>query len=114
MLGVTLVTLGVGLGALAPNFGAENPLQVGLSLGGFAYMAVALAYVGGMMLLMARPVVQYLFWRVFGVAPESAVSVIPVVIAVTLSAALCVFPLLLAEKRLRIGTFRNTEMKEMP
>src|SRR5205085_1515408 len=41
MLGVTLVTLGVGLGALAPNFGAENPLQVGLSLGGFGYMAEA-------------------------------------------------------------------------
>jgi hypothetical protein len=109
MLGVTLVSMGVGLGALAPDFNAENPLQVGLSLGGFGYMAVALAYVGGMMLLMARPVVQYLFWRVFGVAPESAVSVLPVVIAVTLSAALCVFPLLLAEKRLRIGTTRNSE-----
>ena len=100
MLGVTLVTLGVGLGALAPNFAAENPLQVGLSLGGFGYMATALAYVGGMMLLMARPVVQYLFWRTFGVAPEGAVTAIPVVTAVTLSAALCVFPLLLAEKRL--------------
>jgi ABC-2 type transport system permease protein len=100
MLGVTLVTLGVGLGALAPNFSAENPLQVGLSLGGFGYMAVALAYVGGIMLLMARPVVQYLFWRVFGVAPDAAVTTIPVVTAITLSAALCVFPLLIAEKRL--------------
>ena len=100
MLGVTLVTLGVGLGAVAPNFGAENPLQVGLSLGGFGYMAVALAYVGGMMLLMARPVVQYLFWRVFGVAPDAAVTTIPVVTAITLSVALCVFPLLIAEKRL--------------
>jgi ABC-2 type transport system permease protein len=112
MLGVTLVTLGVGLGALAPNFAAENPLQVGLSLGGFGYMAAALAYVGGMMLLMARPVVQYLFWRVFGVAPVMAVTAIPLVIAVTLSAALCVFPLLLAEKRLRIGAIRNSETKE--
>ena len=112
MLGVTLVTLGVGLGALAPNFAAENPLQVGLSLGGFGYMAVALAYVGGMMLLMARPVVQYLFWRVFGVAPDTAVTALPIVTAVTLSAALCVFPLLLAEKRLRIGAIRNSEMKE--
>jgi ABC-2 type transport system permease protein len=100
MLGVTLVTLGVALGALAPNFGAENPMQVGLSLGGFGYMAAALAYVGAMMLLMARPVVQYTFWRVFGVAPTSAVTIIPIVIAVTTSAALCVFPLLLAEKRL--------------
>ncbi len=100
MLGVTLVTLGVALGAFAPDFAAENPLQVGLSLGGFGYMAAALAYVGGMMLLMARPIVQYMFWRVFGVAPDSAVTAVPVVIAVTTSIALCVFPLLVAEKRL--------------
>jgi ABC-2 type transport system permease protein len=100
MLGITLVTLGVGLGALTPNFAAENPLQVGLSLGGFAYMAAALAYVAGMMVLMARPVMQYLFWRVWGVAPDGAVTLAPLVIAVTLSAALCVFPLFLAEKRL--------------
>ena len=66
----------------------------------------------GMMLLMARPVVQYLFWRVFGVAPDAAITTIPVVTAITLSAALCVFPLLLAEKRLRIGAIRNSETKE--
>ena len=100
MLGVTLVSLGVGLGALAPNFGAENPLQVGLSLGGFGYMAAALAYVGGIMVLMARPVTQYLFGRVFGVERDAAITLIPVVIAITLSLALCVLPLLVAEKRL--------------
>ena len=43
LLAATLVSLGVGLGALSPNFAAENPLQVGLSLGGFGYMAAALA-----------------------------------------------------------------------
>lgn len=101
LLAVTLVALGVSLGALAPNFGAENPLQVGLSLGGFAYMGVALAYVGSVMLLMARPVVQYLMWRGLHVEPESRVAIlIPVVTAVTLSVALTVFPLLIAEKRL--------------
>jgi ABC-2 type transport system permease protein len=112
MLGVTLVALGVGLGAIAPNFAAENPLQVGLSLGGFGYMAAALAYVAAIMLLMARPLVQYLYWRVFRVLPDAPVMAIPIVTAVTLSAALCVFPLLVAEKRLRIGPFRNSEMKE--
>lgn len=101
LLAVTLVSLGVSMGALAPNFGAENPLQVGLSLGGFAYMAAALVYVGGMMLLMARPVVRYVFWRAFGVARENAIiDLLPVVTAVTLSLALCVFPLLAAQKRL--------------
>jgi ABC-2 type transport system permease protein len=101
MLGVTLVSMGVGLGSLSPDFGAENPLQVGLSLGGFAYMAAALAYVASIMTLMAKPVMRYFFWRLFGIESESmAVDLLPVVTAVTLSIALCVFPLLAAEKRL--------------
>jgi ABC-2 type transport system permease protein len=99
LLAVTLVSLGVGMGALSPDFGAENPLQVGLSLGGFAYMAVSLAYVGTIMVLMARPVMRFFFWRVLGVTSDAAV-IVPLVIAVTLSAALMVFPLLLAGRRL--------------
>ena len=100
LLGVTLVSLGVSLGAMAPNFAAENPLQVGLSLGGFGYMAVALAYVGGIMFLMARPVVHYLLWRVMGIENEPVATTLPVVIAIAVSIALSVFPLLMAEKRL--------------
>ncbi len=101
MLAATLVSLGVGLGAVAPNFAAENPLQVGLSLGGFGYMAAALGYVGSIMLLMSRPVVQYLFWRLFGIEYESAlVFVFPIAVGVILSVALIVLPLIVAEKRL--------------
>jgi ABC-2 type transport system permease protein len=91
LLAVTLVSLGVGLGAFAPNFAAENPLQVGLSLGGFAYMGVSLGYVGAIMLL----------WRGFGIERDTGIAaMLPVVIAVTLSLALTLFPLLVAEKRL--------------
>ncbi|PYQ49458.1 MAG: hypothetical protein DMF59_13570 [Acidobacteria bacterium] len=101
MLAATLVSLGVGLGALSPNFAAENPLQVGLSLGGFGYMAAALAYVGAIMTLMARPVVQYFFWRMFSLDYGSTlVFVIPVVTAIALSIVLIVVPLVAAEKRL--------------
>ena len=101
MLAATLVSLGVGLGAIAPNFTAENPLQVGLSLGGFGYMAAALAYIGAIMLLMARPVVQYLFWRIFALDYESAfVFVAPIAGAVALSLLLIILPLIAAEKRL--------------
>lgn len=101
MLAITLVSLGVGLGALSPNFGAENPLQVGISLGGFGYMAAALAYVGAIMLLMARPIVRYVLWRTFGLAYQNALGVvIPVLAALALSVALVAVPLLLAEKRL--------------
>jgi ABC-2 type transport system permease protein len=100
MLAVTLVSLGVGLGALAPDFNAENPLQVGLSIGGFGYMAAALAYVGALMLLMARPLMDYLLHFGLGVTSPRATAVIAIVSAVTLSFALAVFPLLAAEKRL--------------
>lgn len=99
MLAFTLVSLGVGMGALAPNFNAENPLQVGLSLGGFAYMAVSLAYVGAMMLLMARPVMSFFLWRAFG--ERGGVSVaLPIVLAVLISAAVAWLPLAVAERRL--------------
>jgi hypothetical protein len=102
LLAVTLVSLGVGLGALSPNFAAENPLQVGLSLGGFAYMAVSLGYVGAIMFLMARPVVHYFLWRFLGITDDhTALQIgLPIVTAVTLSIALMVFSLLIAERRL--------------
>ncbi|HJW93555.1 MAG TPA: hypothetical protein VJ901_08050 [Thermoanaerobaculia bacterium] len=99
MLAITLVSLGVAMGAFTPDFAAENPLQVGLSLGGFAYMAVSLLYVGAIMLLMARPVMAYFLRHVLGMESDIAI-VLPVVTGVTASIALAVFPLLAAEKRL--------------
>lgn len=100
LLAVTLATVGVGMGALSPNFNAENPLQVGLSLGGFAYMAVALGYVVAMMVLMARPVMGYFLRNVMGVASENVATITPIVIALTLSALLAVISLMAAERRL--------------
>ena len=46
-------------------------------------------------------VMRYFFWRLFGIESEGmAVDLVPLVTAVTLSIALCVFPLMAAEKRL--------------
>ena len=102
IMALTLVCLGVGMGALDPDFNAENPLQVGLSLGGFAYMAVSLLYVGVMMVIMARPVARYFFWRLLGVPYERTwlTTTLPVVAAILLSAALAAIPLAVAERRL--------------
>ena len=99
LLAVTLVSLGVGMGAWAPNFNAENPLQVGLSLGGFAYMALSLGYVGLMMVLMARPVMRFFLERVMG-APSGIAATAAIVTALTASIAVAVIPLLIAERRL--------------
>ncbi|HEV8661348.1 MAG TPA: hypothetical protein VGS96_22320 [Thermoanaerobaculia bacterium] len=102
MIAFTLVSLGVGMGALSPNFDAENPLQVGLSLGGFAYMAVSLTYVGAMMLLAARPIMLYFFWKIFRVGYERPwiATAVPIAVAVTASILLAVVPLAAAERRL--------------
>jgi ABC-2 type transport system permease protein len=102
LLAVTLVSLGVGMGAWAPNFNAENPLQVGLSLGGFAYMAVSMGYVGAMMLLMARPVMKYFIERVLlgGNEGSGIAAAAAIVTALTLSLAVGVIPLFAAERRL--------------
>jgi ABC-2 type transport system permease protein len=102
MLAITLVSLGVGLGALSPNFDAENPLQVGLSLGGFGYMAVSLGYVGAIMILMARPMMRYVLWKLLNITDDQIATgiALSVVTAVTLSCVLIVLPLAAAERRL--------------
>jgi len=53
-------------------------------------MGAALAYIVAVMLLMARPIVHYLFWRVFSVETEFVVTAVPILAAVTLSIALIV------------------------
>lgn len=102
LVALTLVSLGVALGAFMPNFAAENPLQVGLSLGGFAYMALSLAYVGAIMLLMAKPVMQYFMWRLLGIGSDRSwiATLAPVATALVLSVILSVVPLIAAQRRL--------------
>lgn len=99
LLAVTLVSLGVGMGALSPDFNAENPLQVGLSLGGFAYMAISMAYVAVMMLLAARPLMRWFLARMRIEQGPLGVA-LPVVMALALSAFLAVLSLAAAERRL--------------
>jgi ABC-2 type transport system permease protein len=102
LLPLTLVSMGVGLGALSPNFNAENPLQVGLSLGGFAYMGLSLGYVAAIMLLMARPIMRYFTHTFLGFGDERGwVSIaLPIVIALTVSVLASVLSLAAAERRL--------------
>jgi ABC-2 type transport system permease protein len=102
LFGITLVSLGVGMGGSAPDFTAENPLQVGLSLGGFGYMAASLLYVGAVMVLLARPVQRYVLWKMFGAAADQStlVSALPVVAAVALSAVIVVIALGTARRQL--------------
>ena len=61
----------------------------------------ALGYVGVLMLLMARPIMQYVFWRMFALDYQSVfVFVLPIAGAVVLSVVLTIVPLSMAERRL--------------
>ncbi|PNY83100.1 putative ABC transporter permease subunit [Deinococcus koreensis] len=50
-----ITALGVGLGAAAPKFDADNPAEIGVSAGGLAFMGLSLLYSVLCLLLLARP-----------------------------------------------------------
>ncbi|PTA67801.1 putative ABC transporter permease subunit [Deinococcus arcticus] len=50
-----ITALGVGLGAAAPRFEADNPAEIGVSPGGLAFMGLSLLYSVVCLLLLARP-----------------------------------------------------------
>lgn len=98
----TLVALGVGMGGLWPDFRRENPMEVALSLGGFAYMTLSLLYVGMVMFLFARPAVRFFVRVIFGYEePRDWVTrITPLTAALALSFLLAIAPVELAQRRL--------------
>ncbi|WP_135228083.1 putative ABC transporter permease subunit [Deinococcus fonticola] len=52
---LVITALGVGLGAAAPKFDADNPAEIGVSPGGLAFMGLSLAYSVLCLLLLAKP-----------------------------------------------------------
>ncbi|MDX1583153.1 MAG: hypothetical protein R3338_06075, partial [Thermoanaerobaculia bacterium] len=103
VISATLVAMGVGLGAITPDFRSDNPVEVALSLGGFAYMSLSLLYVGSMMFLFARPVQRFFVKMVFGIELDrtSWSVAAPIVIGLGVSLLLVVLPLEIARVRLR-------------
>jgi len=64
-VGLAVCVMGVGFGALFPNFTVENIHQIESSVGGFVYMAACLFYVGFTIALLAAPM-QMHFAERFG------------------------------------------------
>lgn len=90
-----LVSMGVGLGAMSPDFRRENPMEVALSLGGLGYMALSMLYIGTMMFLLALPVRRFVMRIVFGAEGQS-IWMAPLSVAVGVSAFLAIVPIELA------------------
>jgi len=102
LVSATLVAMGVGMGASSPDFKLENPLELAMSLGGFAYMALSMLYVGLMMFLMAKPMHGFMLRVWFGIEDtKSALAVaMPPTIALGVSLLLSIGPIEVANWRL--------------
>lgn len=105
---ITLVCLGVGMGALWPDFRRENPMEVAFSIGGFAYMTLSLLYVGLVMFLFARPAARFFLRILFGYEEPTGwvTRVTPLAASIALSFLLVIAPIELAAKRLRARALR--------
>src|SRR5213075_2498755 len=110
MFGVSLLTivfmtfavsgLAIGFGTLFPQFETENAAQIPTSFGGLLFMMSAVAVIGGVVVLEARPVYTYLSAQAFG----GRASPLEMIVGFGLAAALCttasLVPISIAQRRM--------------
>ena len=98
---LALAGLALGFGTLFPQFETENAAQIPTSFGGLLFMMAAVAVIGGVVVLEARPVYGYLSARTFG----SPKDVTEMVVGFSLAGALCLVstlvPIQVALRRLQ-------------
>ena len=103
---ITFLTFGIaglalGIGTLFPQFQTENVAQIPTSFGGLMFMMAAVALIGGVVILEARPVYQYLSFRALNTAPgDPTEMVIGFGLALVLCVAATLIPLSVARRRL--------------
>lgn len=95
-----LASLALGLGAVFPRYESENAAQIPTSFGGLVFMITAVALVGGIVLLEARPVYAYLRARTFGEPIAPSEMVVGFVLALILCMVATFVPLRVAMRKL--------------
>ncbi|OYV62937.1 MAG: hypothetical protein B7Z72_14635, partial [Gemmatimonadetes bacterium 21-71-4] len=63
--------LALGFGTLFPQFETENAAQIPSSFGGLLFMMASVAMIGGVVVLEARPVYEYLLARMSNRSPDA-------------------------------------------
>jgi ABC-2 type transport system permease protein len=64
-----IIAMGIGLGAIYPDFRSENPLQSVTSFGGLIYMTLCIGFIGLVIVLEAGPVYNVLMTGILGFNP---------------------------------------------
>lgn len=74
MVGITfgITALALGFGALYPNFETDNMAEVPTSFGGLMFMMAAVSYLGGVVMMLAWPIYQFLAAEFRGIETSSA------------------------------------------
>ena len=92
--------LAIGFGTLYPQFETENAAQIPTSFGGLLFMMTAVAVIGGVVILEARPVYGYLSARTFGGDADPTEMAIGFGAAAALCVAATLVPIRVALTRL--------------
>jgi ABC-2 type transport system permease protein len=95
-----LCGLAVGFGALFPQFETENAAQIPTSFGGLLYMMTAIALIGGVIAIEARPVYLYLYAKAFGGEADPWEMVLFFSLAALVCVVATLLPLRVAQRRL--------------
>ncbi|HJU73091.1 MAG TPA: hypothetical protein VJ717_05045, partial [Gemmatimonadaceae bacterium] len=95
-----LAALAIAFGTAFPRFESENAAQIPTSFGGLLYMMTAVALIGGIVVLEARPVYSYLRARTFGEPLQTTELVMGFALAGVLTLSAIFIPLALARRRL--------------
>jgi ABC-2 type transport system permease protein len=98
-----IVALGIGLGALNPNFRTENPAQAVTGFDGLLFMLFSTAFIGAVLTLQAGPVYHYFMAQLRG-RPLPAHWTLWAAIAGIICLGLCIaaatIPMLVGQRRL--------------
>jgi ABC-2 type transport system permease protein len=62
-----IISMGIGLGAIYPDFQSENPAQSVTSLGGLLYMTLCIGFIASVIVLEAGPVYHVFMTGIRGV-----------------------------------------------
>ncbi|HEX6251729.1 MAG TPA: hypothetical protein VFZ56_09875, partial [Gemmatimonadaceae bacterium] len=100
MMTFAISGLALGLGTLFPEFQTENAAQIPTSFGGVLFMMSAIALIGAVIILEARPVYMYLSARSFGTDTSTADMIVGFAGAAVVCLAATFIPLWLAVRRL--------------
>jgi len=98
---LALSGLALGFGTLFPQFETENAAQIPTSFGGLLFMMASVAVIGGVVVLEARPVYNYLSASAFGGPHDITEMVIGFSLAGTLCLCSTLFPIRVALRRLQ-------------